>query len=194
LIQKNDYDSSRTEQTPETKKQADYMPVIHFFSAGICIGMVFSGIMYGSIEIVLNQYGENPTLQGALDHVIYGLLWVSHAVVCVVFAFLLTMNGTKHIQRLLDDNTDDFWDARSVILWVVFFEGGFILGFNLMGYALGSIMLGVPPSYLLFKFDMILNLLVCCLLIGCYYWGIDDVEEGNDESEAPKEDLYIAIV
>ncbi len=76
LIQKNDYDSSQTEQTPEIKEQAEYMPVIHFLSAGICIGMVFKAIMYGSIEIVLNKYGENPTLQGALDHVVYGLLWL----------------------------------------------------------------------------------------------------------------------
>jgi hypothetical protein len=199
LIQKNDYDSSRTEQTPETKKQADYMPVIHFFSPGICIGMgmVFSGIMYGSIEIVLNQYGENPTLQGALAHVVYGFLGlVSFAVVCVVFAFHFTKNGSKHIQRLLNENTHDFWDARSVFLGVVFFEGGFLLGSNLMRFAFESIMLGVPPSYLQFTFDMILELflLVCYFLIGCYYWGIDDVEEGNDESEAPKEDLYIAIV
>ena len=157
--------------------------------------------MYGSIEIVLNQYGENPTPQGALDHVVYGLLWLgthiedlSYAMVCVVFAFLLTKNGSKHTQRLLNENTYDFWDARSVFLGAVFFEGGFLLGSTLMGFAVES-MLGVPPSYLSFTFVMILDLLVCCLLMRCHDWGMVDVEEGNEESsEAPKEDLYIAIV
>jgi hypothetical protein len=200
LIQKNDHDSSQTEQTPEIKDQADFVPVIHFLSAGICIGMAFSGIMYGSIEIALNQYGENPNLQGALDHVVYGLLWLgthvgvlSYAMVFVVCAFLLTKNGSKLFQGLLNEYTDDFWDARSVFLGAVFFEGGFLFGSTLMGFAFES-MLGFPPSCLTFTFVMILDLLVCCLLIRCYDWGILDRKESNEEFEVPKEDTYIAIV
>jgi hypothetical protein len=141
LIQKNDYDSSQTERTPEIKEQADYMPVIFLLTAGICIGMVFSGIVYGSIEIVFNQYGENPTLQGALDHVVYGLLWLgthvvdlSHAMVLVVCAFLLTQNGSKVFQGLKNEDTDNFWDARSVFLGAIYFEVGFVLGSILMGF------------------------------------------------------------
>jgi hypothetical protein len=129
LIQKNVYDSSQTEQTPETKEQADYVPVILFLSAEICIGMVFLGIMYGSIEVVLNQYGENPTLQGALDHVVYGLLWLgahvehmSYVMVCAVCAFLLAKNCSKLFQRLLNEYTDDFWDTQSVLLGGVSFS------------------------------------------------------------------------
>jgi hypothetical protein len=201
LIQKNDYESSQTEQRPEIKEQADYVPAIHFLSAGICMGMVCSGINYGSIEIVLNQYGENPTLQGALDHVVYGLLWLgthvedlSYAMVCVVCAFLLTKNGSKLFQGLLNEYTDDFWDAQSVFLGAVFFEGGFLLGSTLMNFAFES-MLGFPPSCLTFTFVMILDLLVCCLLIRCYDWGVLDREESNEEFEVPKEDMmYIAIV
>jgi hypothetical protein len=194
FIQKNDYNSSQTVQSPEIKEQADYVPVIHFLSAGICIGMVFKAIMYGSIEIVLNQYGENPTLQGALDHVVYGLLWLgthiedlSYAMVCVVSACLLTQNGSKLFQRLLNEYTDDFWDAQSVFLGVVFFEGGFVLDSTLMGFAFES-MLGFPPSCLMFTFVVILDLLVCCLLIRCYDWEVLDREESNEEFEVPSKE------
>jgi hypothetical protein len=195
LIQKNEYDSSRTEQTKEIKEQADYMPWIQFIPVGICFGMVSSVIMYGSIEIVLNQYGENPTLQGALDHVVYGFLWLgthvmSSAMVCVVIAFLLTKDGSKHFQRLLNENTDDFWDARSVFLGAVVFQGGSVLSYALIGFAFQS-MLGFPPTCLTFVFVMILDLLVSCLVIRFYDW---DREESNEESEVRKEDMYIVIV
>jgi hypothetical protein len=161
LIQKNDYDSSQTEQPPEIKEQSSYMPVIHFLSAGICIGMVLSGIVYGSIEIVLNQYGENPTLQGALDHVVYGLLWLgthivdlSYAMICVVCAFLLTQNGSKLFQGLKNEYTDDFWhNARSVFLGGIYFEVGFVLG---------SILMGFDVTFLRLNLDI----LVCCLFLG----------------------------
>jgi hypothetical protein len=157
--------------------------------------MVFSGIMYRSIEIVPNQYGENPTLQGALDNVVYGLLWLgahvvdlSYAMVCVVSTCLLTKNGSKLFQGLLNEYTDDLWYARSVFLAAVFFQGGLLICCTLMGFAFES-MLGFPPSCLMFTFVMILDLLVCCLLIRCYDWGILDREESNEEFEVPKEDM-----
>jgi hypothetical protein len=191
---------SQTEQTPEIKEQAEYMPVIHFLSAGICVGMISSIIMYGSIKIVLKQYGENPTLHGALDHVVYGLLWLgthvfslSYAIVCMVCAFLLTKNGSTHFQRLLNENTDNFWNSQSVFLGAVFSEVGFLLGSTLMDFAFES-MLGFPPSYSMVTFVMMQDLLVCCLLIQFYDWGIVDGEESNEESKVHKEDMYIAIV
>ncbi len=197
LIQKNEYDSSRTEQTKEIKEQADYMSWIRFIPVGICFGMVFSVIMYGSIEIVLNQYGENPTLQGALDHVVYDFLLLgthvvdlSNAMVCMVTAFLLTKDGSKHLQRLLNENTDDFWDAQSVFLGAVVFGGSFVLSSTLMGLAFEYV-LGFPPSCLTFVFVMILGLLVSCLVIRFYGWGR---EESYEESEVHKEDMYIVIV
>jgi hypothetical protein len=184
---------------------------LHLGILGVIIGMLVTGIAYGALEILLVHFGEHQeppsNSADAVEHVQYATLkFLSHLadlfyiLICLGFAWIITLNGNDCTQRLLrsdiipDERTDD---ARFIFVMVVYLDGGFLVGASFMGLIV-EILLGVPFSLYGFGSAIALDIIVCCLLIRCYDWGlVTDPRQLNDEPSTSKQDVeqfYIQIV
>jgi uncharacterized membrane protein len=180
---------------------------LNFFCAGIGIGIFLSGLMYGSLGWTIVHYGENPALEGR-DYFLFTFMWtmshirdISYILMCLGFGFILTRTGSEYVQRLLNETSEfnkSLWDARSVFLGAVIFEGAFLLGSSCTGLVVEMI-IGVSLSIAPFACAIALDLVVCILLIGCYDWGMgaDEPEEAAETAgdfDSSEKEVFIAIV